>query len=151
MPSAAAVADRFRVLSGNALTPLQLLKLVYITHGWSFPIQGRGLIPDRIEAWQYGPVIPSLYHSLKDFRSDPVTRPLVGVDDEPLSPNDRSLIDKVYDVYGHYSGGQLSAMTHRPNTPWDLAWRRGKNSQITDAMIAPHYQRIHDERNAPRG
>jgi uncharacterized phage-associated protein len=56
MATAAAVADRFRELSGNTLTPLQLLKLAYIAHGWSFPIRKQGLIGERIEAWQYGPV-----------------------------------------------------------------------------------------------
>lgn len=147
MASAAAVADRFRELSGNTLTPLQLLKLVYIAHGWSFPLRDHGLIGERIEAWQYGPVIPSLYRALKDFRADPVTRPIAGASQDPLDPDEAELVDRVYEIYGKYSGGQLSAMTHRQDTPWDVAWQRGKNSRIDDQMISDHYRRIHDERN----
>lgn len=150
MATAAAVADRFRELSGNTLTPLQLLKLVYIAHGWSFPIRNAGLIGEKVEAWQYGPVIPSLYHALKDFRADPVTRSVPGAKLIALSPDEANLVDKVYDVYGKYSGGQLSAMTHRHGTPWHLAWQRGKNSRIDDQMISDHYRRIHDERNGGR-
>lgn len=151
MATAAAVADRFRELSGNTLTPLQLLKLVYIAHGWSFPLRNQGLVGERVEAWQYGPVIPSLYHALKGYRAEPVTGPVPGAALIPLTADEGALIDKVYEVYGRYSGGQLSAMTHRDGTPWDLAWQRGKNSRIDDQMISEHYRRIHDERNAGRG
>jgi uncharacterized phage-associated protein len=150
MATAAAVADRFRELSGNTLTPLQLLKLAYIAHGWSFPIRKQGLIGERIEAWQYGPVIPSLYHSLKDFRAEPVTRPVPGSSISPLAVEEAALVDKIYEVYGKYSGGQLSAMTHRTGTPWDVAWQLGKNSRIDDGMISDHYNRLHEERNGER-
>ncbi len=146
MASAAAVADRFRELSGNRLTPLQLIKLTYIAHGWSFPLRGGGLIGDRIEAWQYGPVVPSLYHSIKDWRSNPVDQRLwYG---EPLAPNEDELVQAVFNAYGSYSGGQLSTLTHQDGTPWDIAWRRGRNSPITDDMIADHYRRINAERSA---
>jgi uncharacterized phage-associated protein len=38
---------------GKTLTPLQLMKLVYIAHGWMLGTYGRPLIKDRIEAWKY--------------------------------------------------------------------------------------------------
>ncbi|MFD1786961.1 Panacea domain-containing protein [Sphingomonas floccifaciens] len=145
MASAAAVADRFRMISGNTLTPLQLIKLTYIAHGWSFPLRGDGLVRDRVEAWQYGPVFPDLYHKLKAFRSDAVTIPIHHSDE--LGPFEAAHVEEVYKVYGGFSGGQLSTMTHRDGTPWDIAWKRGRNSQITDEMIAEHYRRIHAERN----
>jgi uncharacterized phage-associated protein len=50
---------------GLHITPMQLLKLVYIAHGWSLAILGRDLFPDRIEAWKYGPVIPDLYRATR--------------------------------------------------------------------------------------
>jgi uncharacterized phage-associated protein len=145
MASAAAVANRFRELSGNRLTPLQLIKLTYIAHGWSFPLLGHGLFNDRIEAWQYGPVVPSLYQSLKQWRSAPVDRPIWTY--EQIGPREDELIKRVYETYGSYSGGQLSTMTHQSGTPWDIAWSQGRNSQITDDMIAHHYRAIHAERS----
>lgn len=147
MASAAAVADRFRELSSNRLTPLQLIKLTYIAHGWSFPMLGRGLINDRIEAWQYGPVVPSLYQTLKEWRAAPVNRRIWANDQ--LTPQEEGIVQRVFESYGTYSGGQLSTMTHQVGTPWDRAWSRGRNSQITDEMIAEHYRKIHAERSAP--
>jgi uncharacterized phage-associated protein len=145
MATAAQIANRLRELSGETLTPLQLLKLVYISHGWSFPINNGPLIGDRIEAWQYGPVVPALYHTLKSFRSAPVTNPIPD-GDVPLSQAEVKLVDAVYSTYGHYSGGQLSAMTHRPGTPWATAWEHGRNSEITNEMIADHYRKLAVER-----
>jgi uncharacterized phage-associated protein len=33
------------------------------------------LIDERVEAWNYGPVIPSLYHEFKNFGSGAITLP----------------------------------------------------------------------------
>ena len=55
------VANEFLKLAdkdNDTLTPMQLLKLVFIAHGWCLGLLGRHLIKDSIEAWQYGPVIP---------------------------------------------------------------------------------------------
>lgn len=145
MASAAQVANRLRELSGETLTPLQLLKLVYISHGWSFPINNGALIQERIEAWQYGPVVPNLYHAIKGFRAEPVRNPIAD-GDVNLNPAENALVEAVYNTYGHYSGGQLSAMTHQPGTPWAIAWERGKNSEITNEMIAEHYRQLSEER-----
>lgn len=148
MATAAQVANRLRELSGETLTPLQLLKLVYISHGWNLAINGAPLINDRIEAWQYGPVVPILYHKIKGFRSSPVRNPIPD-GDTPLSDAETRLIDSVFATYGRYSGGQLSAMTHQPGTPWATAWEHGRNSEITNDMIAEHYKRLAIERRQP--
>lgn len=145
MATAAQVANKLRELSGETLTPLQLLKLVYISHGWSFPLNSSPLIGERIEAWQYGPVVPNLYHSLKGFRDQPVRNPIPD-GDVPLTDAENRLVSAVYSTYGHYSGGQLSAMTHRAGTPWALAWERGRNSEITNDMISEHYRQLAIER-----
>ena len=57
------VADGFLELSRErhrALTPMQLLKLVYIAHGWRLGLYGKPLIRDEIQAWQYGSYYSSL-------------------------------------------------------------------------------------------
>lgn len=144
MAKAAQIANYFLEASGGTLTPLQLLKLVYIAHGWSFPLRQGPLLDqtlERIEAWQYGPVIPDLYHATKVYRGDPVSSPIPTYGSE-LTSAEKPLLAAVFKSYGRFSGGQLSAMTHRPGTPWDIAWKRGKNSQITDDMIAAHYKEL---------
>src|SRR5438552_18215648 len=72
---------------GKKLTPLQLIKLVYFAHGWYLGLTGEPLIDEPPEAWRYGPVIPSLYHALKDYGNGAITSKItdVEVSMEPLS------------------------------------------------------------------
>ena len=51
---------------GEKLTLLRLVKYVYIAYGFSLALIDKSIINDRfdrVEAWKYGPVIPSVYHS----------------------------------------------------------------------------------------
>src|SRR5271154_4906780 len=57
---------------GKKLTPMQLQKLVYFAYGWYLAITGERLIDERVEAWQWGPVIPSLYSAFREYGSDPI-------------------------------------------------------------------------------
>ena len=143
---ASTVANRFIDLADKAqtkLTPMQIIKLTYIAHGFSLAIEKHGLVDESVEAWRYGPVIPSLYRRLKKFGSSAVTEhvPLGRFrSSETLSDGDQSLIDMVYEKYGHFSGVQLSHLTHRPGTPWAETYEPNSYGvDIDDAIIRTHY------------
>jgi uncharacterized phage-associated protein len=127
---------------GPSLTPLQLIKLTYMAHGWSFVFLEEPLLNEPVQAWQYGPVLPSLYYAVRHYRASPVADVVPGDSDpQPLSDRARELIAAVYQRYRHLSGTQLSAMTHMANTPWSQAWHeRGQNSVIPNNAIADHYR-----------
>jgi uncharacterized phage-associated protein len=151
--SARAVANEFIRLAkedGRALTPLQLIKLVYIAHGWMLGLYQRPLIRNRIEAWQYGPVIPDLYHDLKKYGSDYVEEPLPILSyrtPQQLDEEEADIIAQVYKIYGKKTGIQLSALTHQPGTPWDDTWTPdSRGASISNDLIAEHYRRLADER-----
>lgn len=65
--NAIAVANYFVDLSQKYKVPIHLLglvKRVYIAHGLALAYRHKGLIDprfDKVEAWKYGPVIPSVY------------------------------------------------------------------------------------------
>lgn len=124
---------------GETLTPMQLIKLVYIAHGWMLGLHHRSLIQDEVQAWQYGPVIPKLYNSVRKHRSQPVTEP-IAVSTRELDPLARSIVDQVYDIYGHFSGAALSRMTHASGTPWDMTYVPGQfGIEIPTDLIEDHY------------
>lgn len=139
------VAQYFLYLAaqdGRALTPMQVLKLVYIAHGWQLGLYGRPLINETVEAWQYGPVIRSLYNEYKKFgyRSidvDGICKP-AGFDQ-----NEENTIEQVWKAYGHQTGVGLSALTHQPATPWSITVETaGMNSDISEDLIEDHYRRL---------
>lgn len=136
--------------TGQPLSPMKLLKLVYIAHGWHRGYFGTNLINDAVEAWQYGPVIPDLYRDIKHYGRRTIDAAIDGY--LPLElypqgalPNERTLalLDNVWRAYGDKDGLQLSALTHQPGTPWDIIWRQGggaRNAIIPNDLIEAHYR-----------
>ena len=70
--SAELVADFLLANSDRKLTPMEVNKLVYISHGWMLALHDESLISEKIEAWKHGPVIPSLYHKFKMYGAEPI-------------------------------------------------------------------------------
>lgn len=102
--------------AGDSLTNLKLQKLVYYAQGFHLALYDEPLFPERIEAWQHGPVVPDLYHALKQFGADPV-RLDWEVDPDRYTPEVTGLMDEVYSVYGQFSAAQLRNITHQ-EPPW---------------------------------
>ena len=74
-----AIANYFLDLakaSGKKLDPMQIQKLVYFAHGWNLAFTATPLINDRIEAWDFGPVVHNLHHVLKVWGSGKIEGPL---------------------------------------------------------------------------
>ena len=148
MKSSLVVANRFLELAeqnGDALTPMQLLKLVYIAHGWMLGLYGRPLICDEVQAWQYGPVIPKLYNKTKAFGSRPITEQLGPIDDGEggLDSSEADVVAQVYELYGKFSGAGLSRITHAEGTPWTKTYHPGTfGLVISNDLIEDHYKRL---------
>lgn len=129
---------------------MQLLKLVYIAHGWRLGLYGKPLIKDEVQAWQYGPVIPKLYNAVREFRSSPVNGRLSAPGLDSLNKNEKSIVEQVFDIYGHLSGPALSRLTHASGTPWDATYEDGEfGVVIPDDIIEDHYERLAATSNNP--
>src|SRR5690554_7840210 len=86
---------------GQSLTPMQLVKLTYIAHGWSLGLRGIDLFRNRVEAWQYGPVIPDLYHATKTYGRNPIPLQVVGDPSSvQVNPADHAFLEDVFNKYG---------------------------------------------------
>lgn len=139
--SAYAIANEFLQRAGpNGLDPMKLLKLVYISQGWMLGLYGQSLVSEDVEAWRYGPVYRSLYRSvagrtqIRDRIGFPIAPPA------QLDARQRHLIDQVWQKYGRMSGLQLSALTHAPDSPWDITYQNyGQNAVIPQDLIRDHY------------
>jgi uncharacterized phage-associated protein len=134
----------------RALTPMQLIKLVYIAHGWNLGYFDRPLIQEKVQAWKFGPVIESLYQQVKRFGSSAVAgrigAHLPWMPAQAIDETTKSLLDHVWDSYRGFSGLQLSQMTHQPGTPWDNVWNTQGGSQFMGAEIDNEEIRAHYKR-----
>lgn len=149
MADARVIANRFFQLAqedgGRTLTPMQLLKLVYIAHGWMLGLNDRPLIDQRVEAWQYGPVVRDVYNAVRQYGRSPVTAPL-WAPQESVDPIEDHLVREVYQLYGRMDGLTLSNITHMPDTPWANTYTGAFGTQIPNELIAEHYRRLAKER-----
>ncbi len=140
-----AVANYLLALSkrdGRPVTPMQLLKLVFISHGWMLGLHGRPLCSEGTEAWRYGPVIPSLYHAYKEYGSGHIG--YVGsADADEFDAEEKLVLEQVWGHYSKFTGIQLSTLTHRPKSPWDETVRMsGYGTGISNDLMAEYYRRL---------
>jgi uncharacterized phage-associated protein len=119
---------------------MRMQKLLYYCQVWSVALRRVTLFDEEIEAWVNGPVVPAFWrqhayaYSITDVSGDVAC----------LSGPERTLIDKVFEVYEKYTGVQLSEMTHREK-PWKDA-RNGlasnvRSSSTIDPISAGEYYR----------
>lgn len=128
---------------GQVLTPMQLMKLVYIAHGYMLGKHGKPLLGESVQAWKYGPVVPSVYHAVKVFGSAPVTAVPHADPGFAFSDEEREIMDLVVGAYGRFDGVTLSAATHRSGTPWKQTWDAyGRNAPISNDLIENFYREI---------
>ncbi len=158
--NALSVANYFIELSIKDKKPIHLLglvKRVYIAHGFALALLHRGLINerfDKVEAWKYGPVIPSVYHSFKQNRAREITGKTVVMewDEREKRPifetpsltakDEKRIVEMVWRRYISYSDSELVSLTHMKGTPWDMCFIEGENVTIPDILTEDYYRRL---------
>lgn len=136
------ILNECKAVGDDAVTPMQLLKLVYIAHGYMLGKLGVPLIKEPVEAWQYGPVVRSVYNAVRGFGSLPVPS-VPNAPTEQFSDAEQQIIRDVARKYGRADGIALSSATHQPGTPWSVTWSNaGKNAIISNDMIEAFYRWI---------
>ncbi len=125
----------------TATTPMHVIKLVYLCHGWMLGIHDEPLIIEPVEAWTYGPVVPSTYHTYKAFGGNPIT--VVPEDrSEQMVDDQLAMIEDVLVAYQKYSPVELSSITHQPGTPWYETYHTwGSGCIIPNELIRDFYRR----------
>ena len=143
------IADYFLYIGKEdpTMTPMKLIKLVYIAHGWNLGLNDEDLINEPVQAWKYGTVIASLYEDFREFKSEKITK-IPQQEPNIILEDDKKFLDKVYDIYKKYNGLQLSAKTHQPNTPWTITWNKLINGSgnidltIPNDLIKSYYKQL---------
>ena len=159
--NALSVANYFIDLARNdnmEIKPLRLIKLVYIAHGHMLAMLGRSVLDprfDTVEAWKYGPVVPSVYHSFKYFRNNPITDKTVlitcddnGIPDfqEPrlTDVEAQKVCGYVWNRYKNYTDNELVTLLHRKGSPWETVYVEGRNVPIPDGYTRVYYRELID-------
>lgn len=123
---------------GYSISNLKLQKILYFVQAAFLVDLGRPCFVDAIEAWDFGPVVSSVYHYFKIFGSGDIPK-FVGINaDEAIIRSDRKIIDEMIDQCAEYSASSLVEITHN-QAPWRDAYRKGCNNVINNEAIRMYF------------
>lgn len=152
-----AIANRFLEVARSqkqSVDPMKVQKLVYFAHGWHLGYGEGALSSEPAQAWMWGPVFPELYRAVKSWGMRAITEKVAAAEYKrgrfrwhtpDISASDifaRSLVERVWEVYGGMSGMALSQLSHEPDGPWDRVWHSNPgqpNLEIPDSLIRDHF------------
>lgn len=124
------------------ISNLKLQKILYFIQAYFLISQpSRCCFDDRIEAWDFGPVVPKAYRKYKQFGSSDI--PTI-MDFEKTDSNgciadaDKKLIKTVIDKFADYSATDLVSLTHN-QSPWINAYIPHMNREITPEAIKEYF------------
>lgn len=129
---------------GKGISNLKLQKILYFVQA-QFLVSNPNHVPcfsESIEAWDFGPVVPSVYHHYKVYgsaiipsdKNDPLL-PLY----QRISESDKKLINDMIDQTAGYSASTLVQVTHNQD-PWKNAYVQGQNNTIANEDIRRFFE-----------
>lgn len=160
MYSAKAIANWFiqkSIDEYESVDQIKLMKLVYIAQGIGLAT-GHRLLQEPIEAWKYGPVIPSLYEVFKHSGLEKIDQLIaipakegsltVAADDTKTL----QILDAVWSNLGKFSGIVLSNWSHDEDGPWFKVRQKGGEDQyhypIDEKEIGQYFHGFRDKISA---
>lgn len=127
-------------LSGWKLSNLQLQKMLYLAD-MNFVGQGRGrLVDEDFEAWDYGPVLPTLYHACKAFGPKPIPNVFWGAEDISGTP-EAEMLAIAWEKLKGQNAGRLVENTHWSGGAWAKRYVPGaKGIRISSEDMVDEYR-----------
>lgn len=135
------------------ISNLKLQKILYFIQAYFLISTKVQCFEERIEAWDFGPVVPEAYREYKQFGSGDIPSisyiikfnendiwqsKATKYNDDVILQEDKSRIESVVDKFADYSATDLVTITHA-QTPWKNAYRRGQNREITIHAIKEYF------------
>ena len=145
-----------------SISNMKMNKLLYFVQGWGYVIEDKALIRNHFVAWEYGPVIKSIYDEFKHYVASPIAQPakfmnyksgvveIVPFDD--LDETCINVIEKIAPFYVEKTAAELSTITHKPGGPWETVRKSTGNEaallqRIPNALISECFRSEFGQKN----
>lgn len=135
------------------ISNLKLQKILYFVQAYFLIETGSPCFKEKIEAWDFGPVVPVAYCEYKQYGCGdiPTTKSFIMIEKNniwnskrvefkeiAISDDDKSLIDKVVDKFSEYSATDLVELTQH-QIPWMDAIVSNQSNEITNKSIFEYF------------
>jgi len=158
----------------SKLDHIQLQRLMYFAHGRYLAEHNAPLVKEHAEAWEYGPIFPSVYHEYKKYGSSPLPlgegafmQELTRLPQDPqksvfrqhfihvMDAKTEVLLKTVWKDYAKLSANEISDLARRArdDNPWiiyrHITERTGVNNiDIPNEMIRKYFVAV-DQNTLP--
>jgi len=103
---------------------------------------GARLVDEEFQAWDYGPVLPDVYHKAKVFGADPVGNVFHSVEVPRADSGEAEMLQRAYEAASDLSPSRLVAITHWPEGAWASVYSPNrKHSTIPSENILAEYRK----------
>ncbi len=137
------------------ISNLKLQKLLYFVQAYflCFSPQKQPCFEEKIEAWEFGPVVPEAYHEYKQYGSGDIPKvdsyllfdpdniwevKRIQYNDKIINEDDKKKIQIVVDEFSDFSATDLVTLTHN-QFPWKNAYKPYENNIISDEVIRRYF------------
>ena len=137
------IANFFIDLANNdpddCMTNLRLNKLLYFAQSWCLVKLNRPLFEEDVQAWKYGPVIPSVYKKLKKYGRERIKNTVGNYSADIFSSDELEILIEVANIYCKFSSPALVDLTHKIGSPWQQIYCKNKSNQIISKESLKNY------------
>jgi uncharacterized phage-associated protein len=128
-----------------SVSNLKLQKLLYFVQAYALAEFDEPAFDDRIEAWEYGPVVPNVYQFFKIYGPNPIPLKHYFSDiDKPerelLTENILTAISSILTQLGKVNAFSLVDLSHEEGSPWHSVYKPLiSGAEIPNALIKEYY------------
>ena len=121
------------------ISNLKLQKLLYFIQAEFLVETDEKCFPEKIIAWDFGPVVLEAYHKYKIYGSCQIFNPSIndGVCNL-FTEDDRKRIKKIVDALADYSSTDLLYIIHH-QSPWNHYFIPGMNNEIPVSVLKEYF------------
>lgn len=126
--------------NSSPISNLKLQKILYFVQAEFLVSKGEPCFNDKIEAWDFGPVIPKVYRKYKIYGSGDIpsrTKKL----SLTIDKNDIYLIEDMTKHCLKYTASTLVEITHHQD-PWINNYVKNQYNTISNIEIKEYFERI---------
>ena len=125
--------------TGYTISNLKLQKILYFVQAEFLVCTGRVCFPENIQAWDFGPVVPEVYHRYKAYGSASIPY-LAGAERvRRICTEDKEIINGIVDEGSLYTANQLVEITHN-QAPWREAYMPYRSNIISKEAIQNYFK-----------
>ena len=124
------------------ITNMKVNELVYFAQAWSLVKFNTKLFNENIEAWEHGPVIPSVYQAFRPCGSKNIEMTIGEYDESIFTSEQLNFLADIALTYGKYTAAALRNISHKPGSPWAQVYEKKKNNIITPESMKKYFSAL---------